>query len=220
MINIGSPAQTFKVIFDTGSSNLWVQSSICQTPGCLQHKGFDHTVSSTFQKHTIEGKVPIFSIRYGTGRISGEFVKDRVSVAGIEVPEQIFGLTYREEGFAFQNVPFEGILGLSFPTISKSHSVPFFDNIISLGKLEHNIFSIFLSEKEYSSIDFGSVEKNNMKSNFTFINVISNTYWEINIKDIKIGGVSTGVCGNLLEETGKCGVAIDTGTSLYAGPSR
>lgn len=218
VIKVGSPSQEFKVIFDTGSSNLWVQSSICKTSGCLQHKGFDHTSSSTFRKHIANGKVPIFSIKYGTGKISGEFVEDKVDVAGIILPTQIFGLTYKEEGFAFYNVPFEGILGLNFPSLNLNHSLPFFDNIILNKLLKHNIFSLYLSENGLSTIDFGSVDKNNMKTNFKFVEIISKSYWEIAIKDIFIGDISTGVCEELIKKTGKCGVAIDSGTSLYAGP--
>ncbi len=214
------PAQKFKVIFDTGSSNLWVQSKVCQTPGCLQHKGFDHSKSMTFRKHFVRGKIPVFSIRYGTGKITGEFVKDVVNVAGITVVDQIFGLTYKEEGFAFMNVPFEGILGLSFPTISKSNSVPFFDNVISHNLLKHNIFSIFLSEDSGSNILFGKINKLNMLSNFTYVEVVSKTYWELEIQDIKIGNYTTNYCNYLRQESGRCGVAIDSGTSLYAGPTK
>lgn len=218
IIEIGTPPQKFKVIFDTGSSNLWVQSNICKTIGCLQHSGFDFNKSSSFKKHYVDSKIPIFSIKYGTGEISGEFVEDTVNVAGIILHNQTFGLTYKEEGFAFYNVPFEGILGLSFPTIKLSHSVPLFDNIIKQQKLVHNIFSIYLSENGSSNIDFGSVEKSNMKTDFAFVDVISKTYWEIDILDILIDNESLGICDSMREITGKCGVAIDSGTSLYAGP--
>jgi saccharopepsin len=231
-IEIGTPPQQFKVIFDTGSSNLWVQSSLCKTPGCLQHKGFDHTKSKSFRKFILNANgsgvsnVPIFSIKYGTGKISGEFVKDKVSIAGLVLPDQVFGLTYKEEGFAFMNVPFDGILGLSFPTfntkiINSNNAVPFFDNAISKKILKHNIFSIYLSEDlDRSSITFGSVDKANMLSNFTFVDVVSATYWEIDIMDIVIGNYSTNFCNLMREKTGKCGVAIDSGTSLFAGPTK
>jgi hypothetical protein len=221
LIQVGTPPQNFKVIFDTGSSNLWIQSKVCTSPGCLQHKGFDHLQSSTFEQHYVNGRIPVFSIKYGTGKIAGEFVKDSVTIAGITVSDQIFGLTYREEGYAFMNVPFEGILGLSFPTISKSNSFPFFDMVMTKKLLEKNIFSLFLSESDReSNINFGSVNKQNMLSNFTFVEVRSNAYWEIDIKDIKIGDKITDFCEKLRKETGKCGVAIDSGTSLYAAPSR
>jgi hypothetical protein len=215
------PPQKFKVIFDTGSSNLWVQSKVCPTPGCLQHNGFDHTKSLSFRKHYVNEKIPVFSIRYGTGKITGEFVKDIVTVAGITVVDQIFGLTYKEEGFAFMNVPFEGILGLSFPTISKSNSVPFLDNVISHHLLQYNIFSMFLSENTANSnILFGSIEKKYMLANFTYVDVVSKTYWEMEIKEILVGNYTTNFCNYLRQKTGRCGVAIDSGTSLFAGPTK
>jgi len=220
IIKVGEPPQEFKVIFDTGSSNLWVQSNICKSQSCLQHKGFNHLSSKTFQKHYINGKIPVFGIRYGTGNIKGEFVRDKVSIAGMSIPDQIFGLTYEEEGFAFMNVPFDGILGLSI-TKQNKHSVPFFDNIIAKQLLRHNIFSIFLSEDEdNSNISFGKIDKNHMLSNFTFTDVVSKNYWEIDIEDIKVGNTSTNICSLLRQKTGRCGVAIDSGTSLYAGPSK
>jgi hypothetical protein len=126
----------------------------------------------------------------------------------------------REEGFAFLNVPFEGILGLSFPIASKSKSVPFFDNIINTKVLKHNIFSMFLSqENENSSILFGNVEKHNMLTNFTFVDVYSKVYWEIDIEDILINNQTFNFCKSIREETGRCGVAIDSGTSLFAAPT-
>jgi hypothetical protein len=119
------------------------------------------------------------------------------------------------------NVPFEGIVGLSFPTVTTSNTVPFIDSVINNHLLTHNVFSLFLSEEnEASNIQFGGVEKGNMASNFTYVDVVSNTYWEIDIEDIVIGNFTTSYCNTLRESTGRCGVAIDSGTSLYAGPSR
>ena len=83
------------------------------------------------------------------------------------------------------------------------------------------MFSIFLSEHiDESKILFGEVDRSKMLTNFTFVNVISENYWEIDIQDIYIGNYKTDYCDKLRYETGKCGVAIDSGTSLYAGPNR
>ena len=80
---------------------------------------------------------------------------------------------------------------------------------------------MFLSEgDETSNISFGEIDKKNMLSNFTFVNVESKNYWEIDIEEIMINNEKTIFCDYLREKTGKCVIAIDSGTSLYAGPSK
>lgn len=58
-----------------------------------------------------------------------------------------------------------------------------------------------------------------MASNLTFFPVTSDAYWEIELTKIQIGGIDLQVCETLNHINGKCGVAIDTGTSLLAGPT-
>jgi hypothetical protein len=51
-VSIGTPAKVFQVIYDTGSSNLWVPSSKCDAskyPACSNHTKYDETKSSTYQ---------------------------------------------------------------------------------------------------------------------------------------------------------------------------
>ena len=218
-IEIGNPPQEFKVIFDTGSSNLWVQSKLCISKGCSQHAGYDHERSSTFKFYDSVINNNNFSIKYGTGEISGQYAKETIFLAGIPLDNQIFGLALIENGYPFYNVPFDGIVGLNFPNKEKL-STNILDIFIKDRKLNLNIFSIFMSDiEDRSSIIFGSINKLHMSTNFTFLEAISVDYWEIDIIDIKVGNQVTNICKVLRSKTGKCGAIIDSGTSHFTFPS-
>jgi hypothetical protein len=213
VIEIGTPPQKFKAIFDTGSTNLWVQNFSCRSLSCKQHSGFNASASRSSKS---DPTLTEFSIYYGSGRISGNFIRDTVTIAGITLENQAIGLAEDEEGFAFLDVTFDGILGLGLSGGVNT----FLEHVAAKVVLPNNIFSIFLSDVEdKSNILFGKVDKGHMRSDFVFANVVSNTYWEIDIIDIFIGDQATTYCDDIRKSTGRCGVAIDTGTSLYAAPT-
>lgn len=84
-IGIGSPPQTFTVVFDTGSSNLWVPSSKCLfSISCYFHSKYRARLSTTYTKIGTHCKIP-----YGYGSISGFFSQDNVKVGDIIVKDQV-----------------------------------------------------------------------------------------------------------------------------------
>ena len=103
IISIGTPAQSFRVIFDTGSSNLWVPSIKCtdytDSPACKNHSRYDASKSTTASSYT--GSDDSLSISYGSGSIEGYLAVDNISVGGASVTKANFGLTTSEPGRCF-----------------------------------------------------------------------------------------------------------------------
>jgi len=84
-IGIGTPPQNFTVIFDTGSSNLWIPSSKCYfSIACYLHHRYRSAKSNTYKKN---GET--CTITYGSGQIAGFFSEDNVLVGSLIVKNQV-----------------------------------------------------------------------------------------------------------------------------------
>ncbi|KAG8635181.1 aspartic proteinase [Manihot esculenta] len=212
-IDIGTPPQKFTVIFDTGSSNLWVPSSKCfLSVACYFHSRYKSSKSSTYRKN---GKSA--EIHYGTGAVSGFFSYDNVNVGDLVVKDQEFIEATSEPSVTFMVAKFDGILGLGFQEISVGNAVPVWYNMVKQGLVKEPVFSFWLNrnteEDEGGEIVFGGVDPNHYKGKHTYVPVTQKGYWQFDMGDILIGDKPTGYC------TGSCSAIADSGTSLLAGPT-
>ncbi|KAJ8370257.1 hypothetical protein SKAU_G00102850 [Synaphobranchus kaupii] len=208
VISIGTPPQSFKVVFDTGSSNLWVPSVYCSSPACQNHAKFNPQQSSTYKSTS-----QTLSIQYGTGSMTGALGYDTVEVGGISVPSQMLGLSHTEAPFMTYMLA-DGILGLAFPSISSSQATPVFDNMMNQGLVTQDLFSVYLSSNEQagSEVVFGGMDPNHYTGNINWIPLSSKTYWQISMDSVTING-NTVACSQ------GCQAIVDTGTSLIVGPT-
>ncbi|XP_054822831.1 aspartic proteinase-like [Prosopis cineraria] len=212
-IGIGTPPQTFTVIFDTGSSNLWVPSSWCYLSiACYVHSWYKSSKSSTYTKNGTSCE-----IQYGTGSIFGFFSQDNVEVGDVVVKHQDFIEATREESLSFALLEFDGIFGLGFQEISVEQAVPVWYNMVKQDLVGEKVFSFWLNVdpevEEGGEVVFGGVDPNHFKGKHTYVPVTRKGYWQIEIRDFLIGGLSTGVC------EGGCAAIVDSGASLLAGPT-
>ncbi|KAK6149732.1 hypothetical protein DH2020_017257 [Rehmannia glutinosa] len=212
-IGIGSPPQKFTVIFDTGSSNLWVPSAKCYfSVPCFFHSKYKSSQSSTYKKN---GKSA--AIQYGTGAISGFFSEDNVKVGDLVVKGQEFIEATREPSVTFLVAKFDGILGLGFKEISVGNATPVWYNMVKQGLVKEPVFSFWLNrnlkEEEGGELVFGGVDPNHYKGKHTYVPVTQKGYWQFEMGDVLIDGKESGYC------SGGCSAIADSGTSLLAGPT-
>lgn len=202
--------QTFKVIFDTGSSNLWVPGKACNWHTCWFHPRYDETKSTTYEKDGRE-----FKVQYGSGPVEGVFSKDTVEVAGLTVTDQVFAevstVSFGPLNIAFAAGKFDGIMGLGFKSISEYQIPTPFEMMVSQKLIDEPVFAFYLQgdATKDGELTFGGVDSTKFDGDLTYVPLINETYWQVSMESASYGtdSVTTGVKA-----------IIDSGTSLLAGP--
>ncbi|XP_025269288.1 lysosomal aspartic protease isoform X2 [Camponotus floridanus] len=217
IIKIGTPQQEFKVIFDTGSANLWVLSKNCTTPVCLKHNQYDSARSETYNTVTYNGQFIFLNLSYSSLIVRGFLSTDTVNVANLNVKNQTFAEVVdisNEHLFDRYEQELDGLLGLSYSNISVGGITPVFDNIIEQGLVSSRIFSFYLNRDTSADLGgtliLGGSDPTYYEGDFTYIPVTRKGYWQITIDRIKM------TSEDLCEES--CQVVVDTGSSLITGP--
>lgn len=208
-ITIGTPPQNFSVVFDTGSSNLWVPSAECSWTNfaCWIHNKYHSSKSTTYVKDGRE-----FALQYGTGSLKGHLSQDTVNVAGLPVSEAIFGEAIDEPGITFVMAKMDGILGLAYPTIAVDQVKPWFNQAVDQGVVPAAQFAFYLSRNvgESGELTLGGVNTDRFTGDVDWHPVTRKAYWQIEMDGISTQGAA--VCD------GGCQAIVDSGTSLIAGP--
>eukprot|EP00298_Acanthocystis_sp_HF-20_P016391 c21468_g1_i2.p1 GENE.c21468_g1_i2~~c21468_g1_i2.p1 ORF type:complete len:574 (+),score=275.59 c21468_g1_i2:29-1750(+) len=208
-IQIGDTKQEFKVIFDTGSSVLWVYSEKCSV--C---KGNHEHMFSAENSHTFKKRETPFSIRYGTGESKGTTGIDNMYIADLEVAAQPFGQCEQPDS-VMNGFPFDGIVGLSRALVRDRNVMPTVIETIKQEKLLEsrnliNSFAFYIAreQNEQTYLIFGGSHKSLEEDNngVHWIGTLNkNMFWEIPLDDIFIhkkgpnGGVKMIKNGRALE---------------------
>ena len=209
-VTIGNPPQSFEVIFDTGSSNLWVPKVGCTHCGNpifgRKHK-YDHATSTSYKEDDAE-----FNIMYGSGSVSGFFSVDSVVLADdIEISGQRFAEIQDAGGlgFAYSFGKFDGILGLGFTSISIDSTPTVIENAINQNLLDQPIFSFYLGDNGPGELTFGAYDPSKFTGDLTYVKLQAATYWQIALDQAKSGEYAS---------PNNMTAIVVSGTALIPGP--
>ncbi|KAH8986113.1 Asp-domain-containing protein [Lactarius akahatsu] len=221
-ITVGTPAVTYTVQFDTGSSDLFLPGSDCDWT-CSGHTLYDPESSST----SSDIRQPFF-LQYGDGSstVSGEQYADTVTLAEFKATRQRLGAatTYSS---AFESFPADGRLGMAYTSLSSYGASPVFQSLVSQGQVSTPVFSFYLAESG-SELYIGGTNQDLYTGSFTYMPVTTQVgiytmialdsvltifqgFWEGLFDDISVNGRTV---------IGRENAIIDTGTTQVIGDTR
>ncbi|THH06187.1 hypothetical protein EW145_g4261 [Phellinidium pouzarii] len=200
-IGVGTPATTYSLLIDTGSSNTWVGAG----------KAFVETSSTELTGDEV-------AVEYGSGFFIGEEAIDTVTLAeGLTISGQSIGVALISEGFD----GVDGILGLgpvdlTGGTVAGASTVPTIsDNLFSQGTISQEVVGVFFAPTQSLDItngelSFGGTDTSKITGDITFVPVTSsspaNEFWAID-QTITYGTTDRVIQSSI------AGI-VDTGTTL------
>lgn len=202
-IDIGTPKQSFMVIFDTGSSDLWVPSADMSS-SYNKHR-YQSTDSATY----VADGTP-FYIQYGSGPVSGFISQDKVSVGDFELPDFKFAEVDNARGLgqAYSGSPYDGICGMAWPALAKN--TPLMQALVESGQLAKNVFTFVLNNMQDGTLMIGDTDTSLAQGPLKYIGLQSETYWAVRFGGVKLNKRTVA--------SSTPTAIIDSGTSLIAGP--
>ena len=138
--SIGTPAQKFKVIFDTEKTDFWIIGPDCTSDYCKARVPYDGSKSSTFRDKNKQATITYRD----TTSLSGDVGSDVVQLGGLTIEDQDFVILSSANGVT--PYPYDSLLGLAYYTDSNEKRSPtVLENLVKQHSLKSNIFSIRLT---------------------------------------------------------------------------
>lgn len=205
-ISVGSSGETVQVVYDTGSSNLWVPNKKCC--GILSKHNFYHHEKST--SYTANGTV--FNIAYGSGPVSGFYSRDAVTLGGVKVDDYLFAEVNNVKGLGLGYTlgKFDGICGLAWDRISVDGVQTPVQALVASGELPEPVFAFYMGNNVDGELTIGGVDKAHYTGDFTYVPLSSEDYWSVKLDGLTLEGQAIGSTQKAI---------VDSGTSLLAGPT-
>ncbi|KAI0092930.1 acid protease [Irpex rosettiformis] len=193
-IQVGTPPQTMSVVFDSGSTDLEIASTLCGET-CNNQVKFDANKSSTWVESGEEDEYISFATGVGVDPVSTteddwylllHKGNDTIAVGGVSVPNvELYLITYQTPTFSPD--PFSGIQGLS------SNAAGLFAGLQQQGL--PSLFSFYLTPKSVGNAELtlGGIDTSKFKGNITYVplKVDGSGTWQLTSTGITVNGNST-----------------------------
>lgn len=209
-IALGSPDNVFDAVFDTGSTAFYINSEFCTTYACEERRQYNPLDSQTL---LLTDPLLTMQVIYGSGVVEGVLAKEDVYVQGLKAPQFVLFLIDDQAG-VLENAAFDAVVGLSFPDEQDGiEIISIFDAVKDQLPEPYFSFRLGRNEEPDSYLLFGGFILEDMASELVWHDVIDPNYWMIQITEIWVGDTPIDFCRKY-----RCGVVIDSGTSVLSAP--
>ncbi|CAE7828866.1 PGA [Symbiodinium sp. CCMP2456] len=217
---VGPSRQSFQLLFDTGSSFLWVPSSSCSSSACMLHKKYRRL--QTGEAEVSQG----VAMSFASGNLVGLPAHDKFCLGG-DRPSKLCATmdlhaAEQESDFPFIDMPFDGILGLA-PT---PHSpVRALADQAGLGAFAIRLDKPLCEEGSSGEISFATdvsqlppelVESGSLAWAPMAPEAEELGYWLLQVVSVSVEGY--GLLETCEHGASGCLAAVDTGTGDVMGP--
>ncbi|USP80309.1 hypothetical protein yc1106_07583 [Curvularia clavata] len=202
-VSIGG--QTFHLDFDTGSSDLWVYSSLQPQSQLSGHSYYKVSSSKVKSGYT-------WKISYGDGSgASGKVYTDTVTVGPITAKSQAVEAASTVSAQFTQDAGTDGLLGLamsSINTVKPVQQTTFFDTVKS--QLAQPLFAVNLKYHAAGSYDFGYIDSTKYTGSITYVDVDdSQGFWGFTANGYTVGSTTSRTSISAIADTGTTLVYVD-----------
>jgi saccharopepsin len=142
-LDVGTPASTYRLMFDTGSASTWILDKECaeNCPNVSdwdRNPGYDAQGSSTANS---TGKDAV--IQYLGGRVAGVTVVEDFKHGDVTWKQPF--IAANETNWAAQ--PNHGFMGLAFGSIADGGATPIFEDLMAQGLMDEHKFGLYYNKK-------------------------------------------------------------------------
>jgi len=187
-IEVGEPPQIIFVVFDTGSTNLLISNSQCEshTDDCpIKFGNFFPENSKNHKDTKISGEITFLC-----GFLKAKVGRDTVRINGLKLDNQDIGEVYFQDGNCIlKKGMVGGILGLSPPEMKLEHTTTFLENLVKSKQLTNNIMSFYfppLGTDQKGELTFGEIDNHLVKGPIKYYDSIYPEYWSVNMTQIMV----------------------------------
>lgn len=215
-IQVGTPAQSLPMDFDTGSSDLWVMgTTISGAP-----KTYNPSDSSSSSKMTGSS----WTITYGDGSSSsGDVYKDAVTIGNLTASNQAVEVATKVSAEFTQDSSISGLVGLamsSINTVKPKAQNTFFDNIKS--SLSQAVFTADLKHNKDGTYNFGYLDDSQHTGTIYYADLVTSGqfggFWTFSASGYAVGGGSSNTSSSPGSSSSGT-TASGTGTPSSSGSS-